>query len=33
DIQPVSIQEIVKVAMEAEPKMTLIIKQLLASLK
>ena len=32
-LQPVSIEEILKVAAEAEPKMTLILKKLLASLK
>jgi purine-nucleoside phosphorylase len=32
-LQPVSIEEIIKVAAEAEPKMTLILKKLLSSLK
>lgn len=32
-LQPVSIEEILKVAAEAEPKMTLILKKLLASLR
>ena len=32
-LQPVSIEEILKVAAEAEPKMTLILQKLLASLK
>jgi purine-nucleoside phosphorylase len=31
-LQPVSLEEIIKVAMEAEPKMTLILKHLLSSL-
>ena len=32
DLKPVSLDEIIKVAAEAEPKMTLILKELIASL-